>query len=274
MHRSSAAARRAAPRAARALRESDGKLRDVLMGMPVKFAFAFAKTRVALGILASVSLQKNRSRVFCAQRIGRVAALVLPFAWCAAGPCRAATCSATVALDAKLQAHPSAEAYSERGIWFHDHRQYSCAAEDLQKALQLNPGSARLAYLLCHSLYSSGNAADAIGPLQDSVRLDPKMLKAHLTLGAALEQMNRTMDAEIEWRAALALEPKSATALAALSKDLLAEKNYSAEIALLRPISRANQLTPDLTLDLAMAYGQTGKLNDADEILRAALRAH
>jgi Flp pilus assembly protein TadD len=173
-----------------------------------------------------------------------------------------------------VQAQPGAETYTARGIWFDDHRQFDCAVEDFQKAFRLNSGSARLAYLLGHSLYSSGNVAGAIGPLQESVRLDPKMLKADLLLGAALDQMNQTMDAEIEWRAALALDPESATALSALSKDLLVQKNYGAEIALLRPDSHPAPLTAELTLDLAMAYGQTGKLNNADELLRTALRAN
>jgi superkiller protein 3 len=201
-------------------------------------------------------------------------ALTLPLACFSATPSFATTCSASAALDAKLQAHPSAENYAARGSWFDENRQFACAAEDFQKASQLDPNSARVAYLLGHSLYSSGSVADAIAPLEAAVRLDPKMLKAHLLLGAALDQTNHTMDAEIEWRAALAIDPNSATALAALSKDLLAEKNYGAELALLRPISRSPQLTPDLTLDLAMAYSQTGKLDDADEILRSTLRTH
>jgi Flp pilus assembly protein TadD len=202
-----------------------------------------------------------------------VALLLLAMTRLSFPPQCAATCSASATLDAKLRAKPSAETYSERGAWFEEHRQFGCAAEDFQKASQLNPSSAGLAYLLGHSLYSSGAVADAVGPLQDSVRLDPKLLKAHLLLGAALDQMNRALDAEIEWRAVLALDPKSATALSALSKDLLADKNYSAEIALLGPRSHSVPFTSDLTLDLAMAYGQTGKLEEADEILRTALRA-
>src|SRR3984885_9338167 len=201
-------------------------------------------------------------------------AFILPLACFTAPPSFPATCSASAALDLKLETNPNAENYTARGIWFDENRQFSCAAEDFQKASQLDPSSARIAFLLGHSLYSSGNAAEAIAPLQAAVHLDPKMLKAHLLLGAALDQTNHSMDAEIEWRAALEIDPKSATGLGSLSKDLPAEKNYGAEIALLRPASRANQLTPDLTLDLAMAYGQTGKLDDADEILRTALRAH
>ena len=141
-------------------------------------------------------------------------------------------------------------------------------------AFRLSPLSAHIAYLLGQSLYSSGNIEAAIGPLQQSLRLDPKSLKTHLALGAALDQMHRTLDAEIEWRAALAIDPKSATALRALSKDLLAEKDYGAEIALLRPASRFLQFPPDLSQDLAVAYAQTGMLKDADEVLATALRAH
>jgi Flp pilus assembly protein TadD len=235
---------------------------------------ALMPLRVALANIRSASMHTSRLRAFWARRMRRVAAFVLPFAWFIPAPCIAAPCGAPAFLDAKVQAHPSAENYAARGTWFDEHRQFACAAEDFQKASQLDPSSANLAYLLGHSLYSSGNVADAIAPLQAAVRLDPKMLKAHLLLGAALDQTNHTMDAEIVWRAALAIDPRSATALGALSKDLLAEKNYGAEIALLRPVSGPNLLTPDLTLDLAMAYGQTGKLDDADEILRSALRAH
>jgi tetratricopeptide (TPR) repeat protein len=246
----------------------------MLIGMPVRFFFSLERVRVALGCSESAPFRPNRSRELFVRRIARAAAFVLPLAGFAPAPCFAAACSASAALDAKLQAHPSADNYTERGIWFDDHRQFGCAVEDFRKAFQWNPDSARLAYLLGHSLYSSGNISEAIGALQESLRLDPQLLQAHLLLGAALDQANRSRDAEIQWRAALAIAPKSTAALGALSKDLLANKNYGAEIALLGPRSPAAQLTPELTLDLAMAYGQTGKLEDADEILRAALRAH
>jgi len=226
------------------------------------------------GCGGNASSRAKRSRALCARPVTWAAALLWPLAWFTPAPCVAATCSASAPLDSKLQSHPSAETYTERGIWFDDHHRFACAAEDFQKAFQLNPRSARLAYLWGHGLYSSGNVAGAIDALQESVRLDPNMVQAHLLLGTALDQANRTMDAEIEWRAALAIDPKSATALGALSKDLLAEKNYSAEIALLGPRSHAAPLPPELTLDLATAYGQTAKLEDADEILRSALRAH
>ena len=201
-------------------------------------------------------------------------ALIFAAAWLSAAPCLGASCHGSPALEAKLRAQPNAKAYAGLGAWFHDRRQFGCAAEAFEKALRIEPGSAHLAYLLGASLYSAGNVKEAIAPLQQAVRLNSKILQAHLILGAALDQVQDTMDAEIEWRAALTLDPKSTTARTALSKDLLAEKDYGSEIGLLRDGSASGQLTPELTLDLALAYGQMGMLQDANEVLRAALRVH
>ncbi len=200
--------------------------------------------------------------------------LILAVVWLIAAPCLKASCSGPPQLEATLRTHPSANAYADLGSWFRSHRQFACATETFEKALEMNPGSARLAYLLGASLYSAGNVKEAIGSLQQSVRLDSKVLQPHLLLGGALDDVHDTTNAEIEWRAALALDPKSTTARTALSKDLLTEKDYVSEIALLRAVAASWQLTPELTLDLALAYGQMGMLQDANSLLRSALHAH
>jgi tetratricopeptide (TPR) repeat protein len=226
------------------------------------------------GAFWSLELRRNDARKFFARGIRGAAGMFVAMAWFGSLPCFGASCTASATIESKLQAHPSAETYTKRGSWFNDHQQFGCAVDDFKKALQLNPGSAHIAFLLGQSLYSAGQVEEAIATLQQSVQLDPKSVAPHLILGEALEQMHRVADAEIEWRAALAIDPKSVTALRALSKDLLAQKDYGAEISLLRPDSRAGEFPPDLTLDLAVAYGQTGKLADADEILQTALHGH
>lgn len=210
------------------------------------------------------------SKFFLAQGVswrGLICAMVLV----SASPCVGASCHGSPTLEAKVRAEPTARTYAALGIWFRENKHFDCAAEVFEKALQMEPGSAHLAYLLGASLYSSGNVQDAIGPLQRSVRLDPKVLQPHLILGGALDQIHDTMDAETEWRAALAIDPKSLTARTALSKDLLAEKDYRSEIALLHGTSAPEALPTNLTLDLALAYGQLGMLQEANEVLRAAL---
>jgi Flp pilus assembly protein TadD len=197
-------------------------------------------------------------------------ALVLAAACLSAVPCVSASCSGPPQLEAKLQTEPNAKVYAALGAWYSDHRQFGCAAEALKKAFSMEPGSAHMAYLLARSQYSAGDMDGAIALLRQSVQLDHNVLQPHLILGAALDQVKNVTEAEIEWKAALAIDPKSTTALIALSKDLLAEKDYRSVIALLRTA----QLAPDLTLNLALAYGQLGMLQDANESLRIALRAY
>jgi tetratricopeptide (TPR) repeat protein len=222
----------------------------------------------------SSPLRTSSTNKICTRAIQALATLFLAAAAFNPPYCLAAPCTASATLEAKVRAHPGSEVQTERGIWFNGHGEFACAAEAFQEALRLNPRSARVAYLLGKSLYSAGNAPDAIAPLQQSVLLDPKNLPAHLTLAAALDTMHRTTDAEVEWRVALVIDPKSATALNALSADLLGAKDYAGEIALLGAPSRAAQLTPELAIALSRAYSETGKLGDADRILRAALGAH
>jgi Flp pilus assembly protein TadD len=192
--------------------------------------------------------------------------------------CLGASCHGPSVLEANVRVHPSVQAYADLGSWFRDRRQFNCAAEAFEKAVKLEPSSARLAYLLGSSLYSSGDLKGALDPLQESVRLDSRVLQPHLALGAAFDRLHEITAAEIEWRAALAIDPKSTVARTALSKDLLAQKDYGAEVALLRgPVdSKQSTLTlsEDLTLDLALAYGQLGMLQDANSLLRAAFHAH
>jgi Flp pilus assembly protein TadD len=219
-------------------------------------------------------LRRNCTKKTCTRPIRNLVILFLGVVAFNAPRCLAAPCTAPETLEAKVRANSGSDINTQRGIWFNDHGEFACATEAFQEALRLNPHSARVAYLLGKNLYSSGNAADAIAPLRQSVLLDSKNLQAHLTLAAALDAMHRTTDAEVEWRAALVIDPKSATALSALSADLLGAKDYAGEIALLGAPSRAAQLAPELTIALSTAYIETGKLDDADRILRAALGAH
>ena len=178
-----------------------------------------------------------------------------------------AACVGPQPLEAKLAAHPDADLYSQLGEWFGDHRQYGCAVEAFRAGLQLEPGSARLAYLLGLSLYTSGDAEGALSPLEQSVQLMPDVLKPHLILAAALNQLDRHEEAEAEWQAALKIDPHSTIALDGISKALIADGDYGSVIGLLGS-APYNQ---DLALDLALAYGKSGMLDQASQALTQAL---
>ena len=128
-------------------------------------------------------------------------------------PISVASCVGPPALTAKLTAQPDASAYSELGSWFGDHKKYGCAVESYRAGLKLEPGSSRLLYLLGLSLFSSGQAQDAVLPLQQSIQLMPEVLKPHMILALALTQLQRLDEAKGQWEAALQIDPHSTMAI-------------------------------------------------------------
>ena len=195
--------------------------------------------------------------------------LFIAIAACLSGAMSAAVapCAATPALQAKIQAHPDASAYTELGMWFGDHQQYNCALDAFRAGLKLEPGSARLYYLIGLTLYSTGQPAEAVAALQQSIQLIPDAVKPHLILGAALAELHRNDQAKSEWVAALNIDPHSAEAIDFLSKMLVAEGDYGGAVALLRSAS----LDENLSLRLAYAYEKMGNLESARDVLKAAL---
>jgi tetratricopeptide (TPR) repeat protein len=184
-----------------------------------------------------------------------------------------ASCTAPHSLQEEVRLRPSAETYSNLGSWFGDHHEYSCAADAFRKALDLQPDSARLAWLFGISLVSSGDPAAAIAPLRHAAELDPKSLNGRLALAEALDQANDRTGAEAQWRSALAGDPNSELALEHLSGDLLTDADYSATIALLAPLAEAGKLTSQLAVNLSVAYSKSGQVDDAVRILHTALQA-
>ncbi len=180
----------------------------------------------------------------------------------------AAICTGPADLQAKVQTHPDAQSYADLGSWFGKQHRYACATEAFRSAIKLNPKSADLNYLLGLSLDSSGHAEDAIGPLEESIRLAPNTLKPHLVLATAFNELKRDKDAEMEWRTALKIDPKSLIVIDGLSKSLIAEQEYAAAIGLLQ----SAPTNESLTLDLVLAYGKAGKLDDAGQVVLRALK--
>jgi len=177
-------------------------------------------------------------------------------------------CTGPQALEAKLRVHPDADTYTELGDWFGDRKQYPCALDAFQKALKFEPGSAKLYYLVGLSLYASGRPEDAIRPLGQSIYLLPEVLKPHLLLASALEQLRRPQEARSEWEAALRIDHLSPEALDGMSKSLMAQGDYISAIELLRDAPH----NETLTLDLTRAYDLAGNIDEAKKTLEQAVR--
>ncbi len=179
-----------------------------------------------------------------------------------------APCAGSPALEAKVQSHPDAAGFTNLGMWFGDQQQYDCAIDAFRSALKFEPGSARLNYLVGLTLFSAGHPDQAVPALQESLRVAPDNLKAHLVLGAAYAQMRQGSEARAEWEAALKIDTHSTEAIDFLSKMLVAEGDYGGAIALLR----SARLDENLALRLAFAYDKEGNAEKEQEVLQTALR--
>jgi len=180
------------------------------------------------------------------------------------------TCSGPAALEARLHAHPNADAYAALGNWFSENHKTNCAVEAFQAGLKLEPGSARLNYRLGLSLYAAGRMQEAVAPLQQSIQFYSREVNAHLVLGATLAGLGRDKEALPEWEAALKIDPSSQKALDGLAKTLIATGQYGSVISRLRSAPRDQ----NLTLDLASAYRQADMFDDAANVLTEGLKAY
>jgi Flp pilus assembly protein TadD len=178
-------------------------------------------------------------------------------------------CVSPPALQAKLQQQPKADTYAEVAIWYADHHKYACAVEAYRSALQQEPNSAEFTYLLGLNLIRNGHVGSAVKPLQQSIELKPDVLKPHLLLATALEDLGRIPEARTEWQAALKIDPHSEIALDGISKNFLATRDFDSVIALLSPEPKGEKLT----LDLASAYRSEGKIDRAIDVLKEGLTA-
>jgi tetratricopeptide (TPR) repeat protein len=195
---------------------------------------------------------------------------VLVLAGILAGTPGIQACTGPAALEAKLRLQPDADTYTDLGDWFGDHKQLDCALDAFQNALKLEPGSAKLYYLVGLTLYASERPQEALKPLGQSIYLMPEVLKPHLLLASALDQLQRHQEALSEWQAALRIDHLSAEALDGISKSLMAVGDYSSAIEALRDAPR----NENLTLDLALAYGKANALDKASEVLTKSLRTN
>jgi tetratricopeptide (TPR) repeat protein len=186
------------------------------------------------------------------------------------------TCTGPPAMVAKLRSQPSTTNAIALGNWFATNKQFECATEVFRGALVANPQSAQLHYLEGLALAGSGQSSAAIPLLQDAIRLQPKAIEPHVALAELYDQSGKTAGltatqtaaADEQWKAALAIDPHSETALEGYSESLLARKDYLGAIILLHSAPR----TEPLALHLAESYASLNFLDDAGNVLNEAMK--
>lgn len=200
----------------------------------------------------------------------RVAAAALAALLCSAAATHAA-CTGPQPLTLRLRQHPTTENAIALGNWFAEHQQFACAADTFHAALTSDPNSAQLHYLEGLARMNSGQSqsiiASATTSIEQSVQLEPGVLKPHLLLAYLYMQTGRITDAEQQWFAALKIDPRNEQALDALSSALIEQGDYQHAVDVLWDAPR----TEKLTINLAKALGRMHYLTTANQVLTEEL---
>jgi Flp pilus assembly protein TadD len=175
-------------------------------------------------------------------------------------------------MKARLRNSPTADDYSDLGLWFAGHEQYDCAADAYATSLQTDPAqknAPRVIFMFGSSLYLSGDLQEAIPALQEAEHRGFNDNRLHIMLASALDSTHDTPAAEAEWRIALAFDPEITVALDALSTDLVSDTGFTSVIDLLDKPRIEPQRTPIQCVNLALAYARIGKSEKAIDVLRS-----
>jgi Flp pilus assembly protein TadD len=187
-----------------------------------------------------------------------------------AGPAARAQghCSIPDSMRSRMAGTRDADTFTDLGIALADTKQYSCAASAFAESLRMKPDSANVLFMFGTSLYFSGDAEEAVAPLQASEAIEGRNLKQHLILAAVFDQLHRNPDALAEWKAAVETDPLSTEALDGVSQDLVLDQKYQAAIDLLSDPKITRQRDALQSMNLATAYAATAKTDDAIAVLR------
>jgi tetratricopeptide (TPR) repeat protein len=180
------------------------------------------------------------------------------------------TCKGPDSLEEAVKSSPSAAGYDALGAFFAQRGQFSCAFAAFQSAIRFEPNSWEPHFNLGLALLAGGDARRAAAELRIATRLEPKRPESHVALGNALSQLNHYDAAMSEFKLALQANPGFVPALDGLTKQLIAQRRYSAAIAYLENAPPEEELQ----LNLAIANSRNGNIARALEILSLLVKEH
>ncbi len=119
----------------------------------------------------------------------------------------------------------------------------------------------------------SGNSAasrNSVAVYQKMVKLNPTDAGAHVKLGNAYAQMERTQDAMVSYQEALALDPNNFDAHLGMSKAYLDQGSYDQAIVSCRKALKIRPRAADAHLSLGLALSSAGKYDEAMQAFQKA----
>jgi arylsulfatase A-like enzyme/Flp pilus assembly protein TadD len=168
-------------------------------------------------------------------------------------------------LERIIAKNPTSSFYEKLGAWLIRNQEFLKAVPPLTKALQMDPDSNGLRFLLGKSLIMAQDFNGAIPVLEKLIEKVPNAVEAHSFLQLAYARTNRPLDAIKECKVVLQYDPNDYGSYLILGQSLGRSGNPLDGIATLKKAALMEPGDPTPHLWLAEIYDQMGNLADAEQ---------
>ena len=148
---------------------------------------------------------------------------------------------------------------------------YDQAAEIAQGVLVIQPGNVDAMLEVGRAHLARGQAFYGVAALEQARTARPGDWQVWSLLGTAYEQVRRPDDARAAWAQALAISPDNPAVLTNMAMSAMTKGDAASAEPLLRRAAAQPGASLKVRLNLAMVLGLTGKMAEAEQILRRDL---
>jgi Flp pilus assembly protein TadD len=148
---------------------------------------------------------------------------------------------------------------------------YDQAAEIAQGVLVIQPNNVDAMLEVGRAHIARGQAFYGVAALEQARNARPNDWQAWSLLGTAYEQVRRPADARAAWAQALAISPDNPAVLTNMAISAMTQGDAATAEPLLRRAAAQPGATLKVRLNLAMVLGLSGKVDEAEQILRRDL---
>ena len=149
-------------------------------------------------------------------------------------------------------------------------RQYEAAQALLEPLVEKHPDDAQLQYALGSVLYIQGHLAEAVEPLQQSLRLEPEQLLSYYYLALVARDQGRDSEAIERLEDLLRRYPDHASSCEALGGLLMKSQRYAEAERYLRRAAHLDPASVRANYQLGLLLARTGRKEEADAQLELA----
>ena len=162
----------------------------------------------------------------------------------------------------------------KNGIDLYQKKDYEGAARAFQGALSMAPSSSfskDAAKYLAMAQLNLGETDQAIDAYKTSIKLHPDLAEPHVDLAKLYFSESRYKEAEIEYAAAVRIDPSSANHYS-LGQAYLVQDRYAEAEAEFQEVRRLEPKSPYSAYGLGLAYSRQGRYEKAIDLFEASIK--